>query len=310
MTFDLFYNDFVNIANNASSKNSTFFIDTQADISVFKLSSLHQNLPINTSNIIRIKGITNDAISSLGTAHIDLYLDNHVLSHKFHIVPDNFNINTDGIIGKDFLSQYNCSLDYQQMIFTINDPNFSNILKISSGPDSSSFIIPPRCEVIRKFQIDSQDDCVVDNHEIAEGVFAARTIVKPHSAYIRVMNTSDIPRKISNRITRFEPLHNFICYQTDEVKMNAERNEQLDKILIKQIPTEFQSELLPLIHQYSDIFALPDDQMTTNNFYEQNLRIIDKNPVYIKNYRTPHSQKSEISDQINKLLKNELIEPS
>lgn len=50
--------------------------------------------------------------------------------------------------------------------------------------------------------------------------------------------------------------------------------------------------------------------MTVNNFYSQKLRIADKTPVYIKNYRLPHSQKTEIHAQVEKLLKNDFIEPS
>lgn len=50
--------------------------------------------------------------------------------------------------------------------------------------------------------------------------------------------------------------------------------------------------------------------MTTNNFYEQKLNISDKRSVYVKNYRLPMTQKSEIENQVNKLLDNDLIEPS
>lgn len=46
------------------------------------------------------------------------------------------------------------------------------------------------------------------------------------------------------------------------------------------------------------------------NLYTQKLRIKDDNPVYVKNYRLPHSQKEEINAQVEKLLKDDLIEPS
>ncbi|XP_067620910.1 retrovirus-related Pol polyprotein from transposon 412 isoform X12 [Eurosta solidaginis] len=50
--------------------------------------------------------------------------------------------------------------------------------------------------------------------------------------------------------------------------------------------------------------------MTLNNFYEQKLRLTDNDPVYVKNYRLPYSQREEINRQVNKLLDNDLIEPS
>lgn len=57
-------------------------------------------------------------------------------------------------------------------------------------------------------------------------------------------------------------------------------------------------------------FALPTDKMTVNNFYVQNFRTKDTEPVYVKNYRLPQKQKEEINNQVNKLLANDLIEPS
>lgn len=61
---------------------------------------------------------------------------------------------------------------------------------------------------------------------------------------------------------------------------------------------------------YADVFALPNDRMTVNNFYEQKLRTRDEQPIYIKNYRHPQTQKEEINKQVSKLLDNKLIEPS
>lgn len=65
-----------------------------------------------------------------------------------------------------------------------------------------------------------------------------------------------------------------------------------------------------LVNKYIDIFAKDDEPLTTNNFYEQNLETVDNNPVYIKQYRLPHSQKDEIDRQVKKMLNEGIIEPS
>jgi len=36
----------------------------------------------------------------------------------------------------------------------------------------------------------------------------------------------------------------------------------------------------------------------------------DDEPVYIKNYRIPHSQKDEVEKQVDKLIKDKIVEPS
>lgn len=67
---------------------------------------------------------------------------------------------------------------------------------------------------------------------------------------------------------------------------------------------------MQLCKKYTDIFTLDNDTMTTNNFYEQKIRTNDENPVYTRNYRTLQGQKEEIDTQVNKLMRNDLIEPS
>jgi len=44
--------------------------------------------------------------------------------------------------------------------------------------------------------------------------------------------------------------------------------------------------------------------------WKQKLRLKDEEPVYIKNYRSPHSQKDEIQAQVQKLIKDKIVEPS
>jgi len=59
-----------------------------------------------------------------------------------------------------------------------------------------------------------------------------------------------------------------------------------------------------------DVFGLETESITTNNFYKQKLRLKDDEPIYIKNYRSPHSQVGEIQKQVGKLIKDNIVEPS
>lgn len=65
-----------------------------------------------------------------------------------------------------------------------------------------------------------------------------------------------------------------------------------------------------LCSEYSDIFGLESEPITTNNFYKQQLRVKDTQPTYIKNYRIPHAHKSEIDRQVEKLIDDKIVEPS
>jgi len=54
---------------------------------------------------------------------------------------------------------------------------------------------------------------------------------------------------------------------------------------------------------------LETEPISTNNFYKQQLRLKDNKPVYIKNYRSPHSQVNEIQKQVGKLITDGIVEP-
>lgn len=97
----------------------TKLCDTQADISVIKESSIKNKMDIDTSETIRIKGVTNDPIESYGTVWLKIYFNDCVIEHLFHVVPDSFNIPADGIIGKDFNRCFRCKIDYDDMSLMI-----------------------------------------------------------------------------------------------------------------------------------------------------------------------------------------------
>lgn len=297
MTFDLTHNQYFKIDCGIGHRRQTyhFLVDTQADVCIIRKSSLSDLMNINVSRRINIRGITLDAIKSLGTIDIDLYVDQNVITHEFNVVPDQFNIECDGIIGKDFLSDYQCVIDYSDMSFRVRTIRSFSILKLTNSPDGDHLIIPPRCESIRQFVIDTNEECVVDHLALAPGVYTARTIVNPKQAFIRVINTTNEIQRISNKINQFELLSDFDCCTTNEVtNTQSERSQKLNSIILNNVPLQYRDGLSELVDEFTDIFALPEDEMTVNNFYSQRLRTVDDSPTYIRNYRTPHTVKSEI----------------
>lgn len=180
---------------------------------------------------------------------------------------------------------------------------------MTSSSDEKSFIIPPRCEVVKRFNMIGDRDCVVDHQTLAPGVYTSRTIVNPREAFIRVINTTNSPQRVKNTIEQSEPLDEYTIYTANKIEVNNDRIEKLKGIISKNVPKQYEHKIFDLIERYPDVFALPEDRMTVNNFYEQKLRMTDDSPTYIKNYRTPHTSKMEMKQQIDKLLASELIEP-
>lgn len=224
MAFNLNYNDYITVEVNINNRTQicNFLVDTQADVCVIRQASIPYDTFLNTAKIINIRGITNDSLQSFGTTDIGLYMANDFIIHEFHVVPDDFNIYCDGIVGKDLLIAYKCNIDYSNMTVSIRSVRTASILKITNGPNENVITVPPRSESVRQFRINAIGDCVVDHTTLMPGVYLPRTIVNPNDALIRVINTTDRPQTIPKLITNHEPLENFYCYTADETKSDHE----------------------------------------------------------------------------------------
>lgn len=65
-----------------------------------------------------------------------------------------------------------------------------------------------------------------------------------------------------------------------------------------------------LCKEYIDIFDIATSKVGMNNSYEQEIRLKEYDLMYIKNYRTPYSDKTEIEKQVKKMLDDDIIDQS
>lgn len=115
----------------------------------------------------------------------------------------------------------------------------------------------------------------------------------------------------SNITLKTEPLSNYNILKGEQPSEKTKnRYNELMKLITKNSNQLYLNDLKPLIKEFNDIFHVEGDKMTVNNFYKQHLRIVDNTPTYIKNYRQAQVEKEEVEKQVQKLLKNNLIEPS
>lgn len=78
-------------------------IDTGAQISILKPEKLYKETKVKFKEKVRIMGIVkNKPIESIGTANAKLMSENCELNFGFHIVTEEVNIETDGLMGSAF----------------------------------------------------------------------------------------------------------------------------------------------------------------------------------------------------------------
>ena len=89
-----------------------FLVDTGADISVVRDSSLKPGCDFKHDNVIEIKGISKGVMKTKGTVNLKLFTDTHETTHEFHVFGDNFQLQYDGILGRDFWESKNAVISY------------------------------------------------------------------------------------------------------------------------------------------------------------------------------------------------------
>lgn len=295
-----------------SEVECTFLLDSGSDISIIKASKVKSDQIYYPSENCNIKGVGEGTITSLGSTHTCLHIEGEKINQSFQIVSNGFPIPTDGILGRDFMIQYKCKVDYELWMLFILNRNEELTVPIQDNLNGAIFL-PQRCEIIRRIPslTQCQEDSVVCSEEIHPGIFMGNTIVNSQNPYVKLVNTLEVPVLIENITPTTLPLKNFYVHTSTRNTIPQSRAKILaDNIKIDNANPNLKNKLQKLLNEYNDIFHLPGDRLSTNNFYEQKINLEDKQPVYIANYKQIHAHVPEIKNQVNNLLENGIIEPS
>ena len=72
-----------------------FMLDSGSTIHVIKIGAIGPELQLNPHNALKIGGITPESVQTLGTVKVTIC----GRPYTFHVVPDNFILAEDGILG-------------------------------------------------------------------------------------------------------------------------------------------------------------------------------------------------------------------
>lgn len=141
------------------------------------------------------------------------------------------------------------------------------------------------------------------NYEIKEGLVK----VKNAECFCIINNNTPTVMAISP-----EPM------ETEEVEFEKINKKQ--KLIIKDkieelvrtehMNIEEKQKILSLIKQYPEIIKLENEPLSSTNLLKHKIVTKDELPVYSRNYRYPEIFRKDISNEIDKLLENKIIQPS
>lgn len=293
---------------------TNFMIDTGAAPNVIKKRSLHPDVEIKHDNPLYLSGISSGKVETLGSIEIQ------VLGHSvsLHVVPDNFPIAQEGILGSDFLRDAtNINLSEKYVEWHRNRLPFAS---------RETIVAPARSQTTFYLRVNNTqiDVGYVPRLDVCEGVYLGDAVVtnRQGKAYVRVINTSDIDREIVvptinlqeiDQISSRGPVdnkENRAVYSMQGRKIDN-YNDQIHSLLrLEHLNHEETEHAKRLIDKHRDLFQLPNEKPSHTNAITHKINTTDDRPINTKQYRFPPVHKNEIDKQVGEMLKNGIIEPS
>lgn len=302
---------------NIINDSASFIVDTGAELTLIK-ENVIANKQYSTNNIIQLKGINEKIVFTLGTVSLNIKIGEYTVPHDFHIIPESFPINHDGILGRDFLQANNSIIDYNQGTLTISGELFKLL------PPKNSVILKARSETIVKIpctKFKEGTSVYYETFQIKENVImgSCLSIVNNKECVASILNSSEkniefelseIPMILYEGET--EVLTMTSSQENNQKSNNFDRISELKKCLNFDHLNDLEYEgIIECCSEYADIFKLENDKLSFTTAIKHTIPLIPgKGPIYTKPYRLPYAQRKIIDEQVDEMLQENIIAPS
>ncbi|XP_051156206.1 uncharacterized protein LOC127278513 [Leptopilina boulardi] len=306
----------IEISNENFNNNKVkMVVDTGAEINLIKSKCVKSNVFINYANKQKIFGINKEGIFTVGEIQVDL--DGDVQSYQ--LVPDDFPIKQDGILGMPFLKNSTIDLKKKLLIhklgeFPIITRNKGKLLKIKAR--TKQLVEIP---IINEENLDTGYLPLLPT---GPGVYLGEVLVTIKNEFAKTFCINTTSKDIEliippTKIFDFEELKTNQKFKDQSRCLNLrienekERFEKLKEILkLEHLNDSEKQELIPTLRKYCHQFHLPGDSLGFTKVIQHTIETIDEVPVNSKYPRYPEVHKQEIKKQTEDLLKNKSISPS
>ncbi|GJQ70538.1 hypothetical protein Trydic_g221, partial [Trypoxylus dichotomus] len=240
------------------------------------------------------------------------------------------NVPFDGLLGQDFLQKEKAHIDYEsgwiklksvnQSLKMYSEINSSCSNNISNEACKNTYKLNGRSENIVEIEIQNPGikEGIIPELELRQGIYLSKAIVKVNSngkAYATILNTKienqEIP-SISVKLESLPPESKILNLTMDDsTSSHKSRNKLLRQNLrLEHLNPEEKQSILDTCFSYNDIFLLPNDTLTCTSTVEHEINLSDPTPIFTRSYRFPQVHKKEVDRQIEKMLKQNIIQPS
>ena len=322
-------------------------IDTGSSVTIINKSIFEKVKSSNEIDIIPINlkfvTATGEVCKFMGKAKLNMKIGHLELKHEILIA----DIENEGILGVDFLSQHNCDVLVSENCIQVDGEKIKcdnrkcvNEIGVMRIFASEKVIIPPETEMIISGTVSSKTDSnsfglVEGKPEFVErtGILVARTLVDPNKNFVPVhvanfsKDTCTIyPRTHLANCSEVEPDKIFdtendtkISHEvkTCSITKNDHTNRTIPphlKIMLSESETclneEQKMKSREFILKNANLFSKDDGDLGRTNIVEHTIDTGDSKPIKLPPYRIPLAKRLAAEKEIAKMAEQGIIEPS
>jgi hypothetical protein len=216
--------------NTDSSKSGKlkFLIDTGAEISIVKDTSMNPGIIYESTKKINLKGISDLILKTEGTTALKLLTSTHETIHVFHVVGSDFGCQYDAILGQDFWKKYRATINYCDRTITMSDVvlKFDNKTNETKN-ETCKLILKLRTESIVRLPTKSKGLGIIPKEEIVPGVYLAESLTEEINGYCvtSIVNTLEKEVTVDPSQVKLERMDDecnktVLLFPSSEVKSN------------------------------------------------------------------------------------------
>lgn len=238
--------------------------------------------------------------------------------HKFYVY--SVDSRYDGLIGSDLLKQLDAKIDYKSQTLYTRNASIPIVYSppIRDKPIRVTYEIPPRSELRVKLPVNLLDGIgILDYIEFTEGVRMPAALVSCKNGLattvIQNVTESNMTLTVTSpfKVEQYNSSNQCeVNFTRDNSEIDRLLTENLSKLRFDHMNEEEKRMIGDVCKEYKDIFYCEDIPLSFTNQVKHEIRTTNEDPIFIRAHRLPPSQTEEIKNQVEKMLRDNVIQES
>ncbi|CAK1593440.1 unnamed protein product [Parnassius mnemosyne] len=234
--------------------------------------------------------------------------------HKFYLY--DVDSRYDGLIGNDLLKQLDTIIDLKDLVLKTK----TTCIPIVNNNLNYVITLPPRSERRVKLPTDQcSGEAIINYKEFVSGVRMPSALVNCVNGYAATVIQNVLDKEMILTVTRpFTVTKYDMTTQCDINVTSTYSDLEIDKVLednllklrLNHTNDEERDKIFRLCQEFKDIFYCDKLPLTFANEIKHKIRTKNEDPIYVRPYRQAPMQVDEINRQVDKLLKDNVIQES